>query len=41
MDWRKANRIIEDIICIALVVILPSWILRLLKIDKFAGMREE
>lgn len=41
MDWKKANRIIEDLICIVLVIILPIWILRLLKIDKLAEMKGE
>lgn len=36
MDWKKVNRIIDDIICIVLIILLPMWILELLGYDKLA-----
>ncbi len=34
MNWDKANRILDDVICIVLILILPLWILRLIGIER-------
>ena len=33
MNWNKANRIIDDVTCILLILILPLWILRMIGIE--------
>ena len=33
-DMNKANKILNDIICIVAIIIIPMWILKLLGYDK-------
>lgn len=34
MNWSKANRIIDDVICIVLILILPLWALKIIGIER-------
>ena len=37
MNWNKANRILDDLICIVAIIILPMWILRILGFERRCG----
>lgn len=34
MNWNKANRILEDVICIVLILVSPLWLLELIGIER-------
>ena len=34
MNWSKANRIMDDVICIVVIIILPLWMLRILGFER-------